>query len=64
MIASSGQMRYEVWKTRLTKSNRNIEIANPAAPTQARLARYWFHNNHAVIGNQTKSSSQTNGYEP
>jgi len=45
------------------KRSTNIETANPAAPTQDRAARRWFHNSHAVTGSHTSRSSQTNGYE-
>ena len=34
-----GQTRYELWKTRLRKSSKNIEIENPAAPAQKVPAR-------------------------
>jgi hypothetical protein len=56
-----GQMRYELWKTRLRKSRTNIEIAKPAAPAQAVLTRHWLQSSHAVRGSQKTIASGTKG---
>jgi hypothetical protein len=56
-----GQLRYELWNTRLKNSRKNIETEKPIAPAQSVPARRWAQRSHAVSGSQRRSASQTNG---